>query len=61
MRTGLGPWGNTVTVAVIVWFLLGLFALTMPVALLIWVVIGVVGAAVLYFSGVRFWKWGIGQ
>lgn len=60
-NTGLGPWGNTVTLAVIVWLLIGVFTLTMPIAFLMWIFIGLVAASLVYFGGVRFWKWGVGK
>jgi hypothetical protein len=56
----LGVWGSTVAILVAVWLLIGFFVLTMPVAFLIWLLLGAFAAAVLYFSGIRFWRWGTG-
>jgi hypothetical protein len=60
-RLGFGPWGSTVTLIALVWVAIGVLTLTMPLAFVIWLAIGVIGVAGLYFAGVRFHKWGIGE
>jgi|GEM_PF-5950499 len=54
-------WHNGLGVAVVIWVLVGFWALTMPVAFVLWVVIGVVAGLLLYFGSERAIERGAGR